>query len=166
MTAAERISAILDAKFAGAGLEHVQIRVTDGTLDFAKKHGWLRYQSNLQFSDNLEELDEATNGIPIAGEWLIGDQATARLTIEDGEQKVRVIEERAIGTPADTNWQDVLAETVAVYARKPFAAGQIHHRIYYGFRPGTDDAKTGNIRRLAERMSGWEPLPATDEEAE
>jgi hypothetical protein len=165
MTAAERISAILAAGFAGDGLEHVQISVKDGTLDFAEKRGWLRYQSDLQFSDNLEELDEATNGIPIAGEWLIPDHATARLTIEDGEQKVRVIEERAIGTPADADWQDVLAETVAVYARKPFAAGQIEHRVYYGFRD-LADAETGNIRRLAERMSGWAALPATEEEAE
>jgi hypothetical protein len=170
MKARERIKPIQAAGFAGEGLDHVQIRHCPGTLDFAGKRGWLRHQSYLQHSDCLEALVEKEFGIPIAGEWMIGDddKATARLTIEEGVQTVRIIEERAPVDGPDEHWQDVLAESVSVYSRTVkqgddsplelpnYAEGQINHRVYYGFRDEAD-AENGNIRRLAERMTGWTP---------
>jgi hypothetical protein len=178
MTASERIKGIIEANFVGEGLAHVQIKQSPGTLDFAGKPGWLRYQSNLQYSQSLQPLDEEKFGIPIAGEWMIGEggEATARLTIENGVQTVCIITERGNEIPADAHWQDVLVETVAVYSRvvkqdegtpltqANYDAGQINHRIYYGFRDEAD-AQTGNIRRLAERMADWKPLSDDEKEA-
>jgi hypothetical protein len=146
MTASERIKVILQAGFAGEGLDHVQIRVDlvkpDVALDFAGKRGWLRYQSNLQHSQSLQPFVEEEFGIPIAGEWRIGNKGTARLTIEEEVQKVRIISEREPVADNDADWHDVLAETVAVYSRTVkqdddspltlanYDAGQINHRIY------------------------------------
>lgn len=158
-TAQERLAEILHTGFSGTGLELVQISTNTGELDFADKAGWLRYQSDLQHSDCLETLDEAQFGRPLAGEWIVDDTKTARLSVAQG---VRHIQEHRLDdkNPLQDKWLPALREIVEVSTRPvdDRGAGRMKHAIYYGFR-NEAEASEGNLRRLCDRMIGWEAAP-------